>query len=196
MAFLTDQPIDLAALHAAIAAPDRGGVASFVGTVRNHHGGRAVLRLDYSAYGPMAEAECARIVSEAEARWPVAVALRHRTGPLAIGDAAVAIVVAAPHRDAAFAKTKGFPAPLSQAMMSTAYVYEPMTRFVGAIFVKGDRMAMTFIKPVLAGDTLTVHGVVKERQPEGGRTRVVVEVWCENQHGEKTAVGTASGLID
>lgn len=102
MAFLTDQPIDLAALHAAITAPDRGGMASFVGTVRNHHGGRAVLRLDYSAYGPMAEAECARIVSETEARWPVAVALRHRTGPLAIGDAAVAIVVAASHRDAAF----------------------------------------------------------------------------------------------
>ena len=102
MAFLTDQPIDLAALHAAITAPDRGGMASFVGTVRNHHGGRAVLRLDYSAYGPMAEAECARIVSETEARWPVAVALRHRTGSLAIGDAAVAIVVAASHRDAAF----------------------------------------------------------------------------------------------
>ena len=55
---------------------------------------------------------------------------------------------------------------------------------------------MAFIKPVLAGDTLTVHGVVKERQPEAGRTRVVVEVWCENQHGEKTAVGTASGLIE
>ena len=100
------------------------------------------------------------------------------------------------HSYAAFAKTKGFPAPLAQAMMSTAYVSELMTRFVGAGFVKGGRMAMTFIKPVLAGDTLTVHGVVKERQPEGARTRVVVEVWCENQHGEKTAVGTASGLID
>jgi acyl dehydratase len=54
---------------------------------------------------------------------------------------------------------------------------------------------MTFIKPVLAGDRLTVHGVVKEKRPDGGRTRVVVEVWCENQHGEKTAVGTASGLL-
>jgi molybdopterin synthase catalytic subunit len=103
VAFLTDQPIDLAALHASIAAPDRGGMASFVGAVRDHHGGRAVLRLDYSAYGPMAEAECARIVRETEARWPVAVALRHRVGTLAIGDAAVAIVVAAAHRDAAFA---------------------------------------------------------------------------------------------
>jgi hypothetical protein len=38
--------------------------------------------------------------------------------------------------------------------------------------------------------------VVKETQPEGDRTRVLVEVWCENQDGDKTAVGTASALID
>jgi phosphate acetyltransferase len=100
------------------------------------------------------------------------------------------------HSDEAFARKKGFAAPLAQAMMSTAYVSELMTRFVGAGFVKGGQLSMAFIKPVLAGDTLTVHGVVKERQPEAGRTRVVVEVWCENQHGEKTAVGTASGLTD
>jgi phosphate acetyltransferase len=100
------------------------------------------------------------------------------------------------HSDEAFARKKGFRAPLAQAMMSTAYVSELMTRFAGAGFVKGGTMAMTFIKPVLAGDTLTVRGVVKETQPEGARTRVVVEVWCENQHGEKTAVGTATGLLD
>ncbi len=101
--FLTDQPIELAPLLAAVQAPDRGGVASFLGLVRNHHGGRAVLRLDYSAYGPMAEAECGRIVAEAESRWQVAMALRHRTGSLAIGDVAVAVVVASAHRDEAFA---------------------------------------------------------------------------------------------
>jgi acyl dehydratase len=100
------------------------------------------------------------------------------------------------HSDEAFARKRGFRAPLAQAMMSTAYVSELMTRFVGAGFVKGGTMSMTFIKPVLAGDRLTVRGVVKERRPEHGRTRVVVEVWCENQGGDKTAVGTASGLLD
>ena len=103
MPFLTDRPIDLAELLAAVQSPERGGVASFFGLVRNHHAGRAVLRLDYSAYGPMAEAECARIVAEAEDRWPVAISLRHRVGSLAIGDAAVAVVAASAHRDAAFA---------------------------------------------------------------------------------------------
>jgi acyl dehydratase len=100
------------------------------------------------------------------------------------------------HSDEAFARRKGFRAPLAQAMMSTAYVSELMTRFAGAGFVKGGTMSMTFIKPVLAGDRLTVHGVVKDTLPEHGRTRVIVEVWCENQHGETTAVGTASGLVD
>jgi acyl dehydratase len=100
------------------------------------------------------------------------------------------------HSDEAFARKRGFPAPLAQAMMSTAYVSEMMTRFVGSGFVKGGTLSMTFVKPVLAGDRLTVHGVVKERRPDAGRTRVVVEVWCENQHGDTTAVGTASGLVD
>ena len=100
------------------------------------------------------------------------------------------------HSDEAFARKKGFRAPLAQAMMSTAYVSEMMTRFVGAGFVKGGALSMTFIKPVLAGDRLTVRGVVKEQRPEGGRTRVVVEVWCENQDDVTTAVGTASGLVD
>jgi 3-hydroxybutyryl-CoA dehydratase len=98
------------------------------------------------------------------------------------------------HTDEAWARQKGFRAPLAQAMMSTAYVSEMMTRFLGAGFVKGGTMSMVFIKPVYAGDRLTVRGMVKEIRPEGDATRIVVEVWCENQHREKTAVGTASGL--
>jgi molybdopterin synthase catalytic subunit len=101
--YLTDDPIDLARLVKQVAAPERGGVASFLGLVRNHQDARPVLRLEYSAYRPMAEAECARIVSEAEQRWPVRVALVHRIGMLEIGDASVAVAAAAPHREEAFA---------------------------------------------------------------------------------------------
>jgi len=98
------------------------------------------------------------------------------------------------HTDEDWARQKGFRTTLAQGMMSTAYVSEMMTRFLGAGFVKGGTMSMTFVKPVYAGDRLTVRGVVKELRPESGGTRVVVEVWCQNQRGEKTAVGTASGL--
>jgi 3-hydroxybutyryl-CoA dehydratase len=99
------------------------------------------------------------------------------------------------HTDEAWARAKGFRAPLAQAMMSTAYISEMMTQLLGAGFVKGGSMSVAFIKPVYVGDRLTVHGVVKEKRPEDGATRVVVDVWCENQHGEKTAAGTASGLV-
>ena len=98
------------------------------------------------------------------------------------------------HTDEDWARQKGFRTTLAQGMMSTAYVSEMMTRFLGAGFVKGGTMSMTFVKPVYAGDRLTVRGVVKELRPESGGRRVVVEVWCQNQRGEKTAVGTASGL--
>jgi acyl dehydratase len=98
------------------------------------------------------------------------------------------------HSDEAWAHEKGFRTTLAQGMMSTAYVSEMMTRFLGAGFVKGGSISLAFIRPVYAGDRLTVHGVVKEMRPEGGATRVVVEVWCQNQDGEKTAVGTASGI--
>ena len=102
MGHLVSEPIDAGALLSSVQSPERGGVACFLGTVRNHHRGREVLRLEYSAYEPMAEAECARIVTEAEARWDVAVALRHRVGELEVGDTAVAIAAASAHRDDAF----------------------------------------------------------------------------------------------
>jgi molybdopterin synthase catalytic subunit len=84
-------------------SPERGGFAVFIGQVRNHHEGRGVAGLEYSAYRPMAEAECARILAEAGDRWDAAVTLRHRIGPLAVGDVAVAVVAASAHRDSAFA---------------------------------------------------------------------------------------------
>lgn len=98
------------------------------------------------------------------------------------------------HTDPEWARQKGFKAPLAQGMMSTAYVSELMVKTVGAGFVRGGRMSVSFVKPVFVGDTLTVRGRVKSREAEGSRTRVTVEVWCENQDGMKTMVGTASGL--
>jgi molybdopterin synthase catalytic subunit len=100
--YLTEHPIEFASLLASVSASNRGGIASFVGLVRDHHDGREVKRLEYSAYAPMAQAECAAIVTEAETKWPVRVALSHRIGTLEVGEAAVAIAVAAPHRGEAF----------------------------------------------------------------------------------------------
>jgi molybdopterin synthase catalytic subunit len=99
---LTRSAISQDALVAQVSGPDRGGVVTFLGLVRNHQDGKGVLRLEYSAYEPMAEAESARIVAEAEARWPARVALLHRVGELGIGDVAVAVATASAHRAQAF----------------------------------------------------------------------------------------------
>ncbi len=101
---IVEEPLDPARLMGLVTADARGGVVTFVGCVRDRNAGRPVLALDYRAYRPMAERELALIVAEAEAQWAdVAVAVEHRLGALRIGDAAVVVVAAHPHRRAAFA---------------------------------------------------------------------------------------------
>jgi len=86
-----------------VEGPDAGGVVSFVGRVRNQARGHAIEHLVYEAYPEMAEREMERITEEAAERWPgTRVAIAHRVGRLEIGDAAVVVVAASAHRDAAF----------------------------------------------------------------------------------------------
>lgn len=102
MPALVHAPIDVARLASQVLAPANGAAASFVGLVRNHHQGRAVERLEYTAYEPMAEEVIGQIVAEAAGRWRAAVAVEHRLGTLAVGEVAVAVVAASPHRGEAF----------------------------------------------------------------------------------------------
>jgi molybdopterin synthase catalytic subunit len=101
---ITALPLDAAAVAAAVASDRDGAIATFVGLVRNHNGGRQVLWLDYEAYEPLALKAFERIGAEAEQQWPDArLAIRHRVGRVEIGEASVAIAAASPHRAAAFA---------------------------------------------------------------------------------------------
>ncbi len=100
---LTDGPIDVTALER-IAGLTHGAVVTFVGRARNRaDDGREVLELEYEAYPEMAAATLRAVAAEVANRWPgCAVAVVHRTGAVPIGDAAVAIVTAAPHRADAY----------------------------------------------------------------------------------------------
>lgn len=101
---VTADPLDAAALLQLVGRDGDGAVASFLGLVRDHNQGRRVTHLDYEAYVPLAERGLARIVAEVEARWPsTRLAVHHRIGRLAIGEASVAIAAASPHRADAFA---------------------------------------------------------------------------------------------
>jgi molybdopterin synthase catalytic subunit len=99
---LVEAPIRSQELMEQVRGDGDGAVALFLGTVRDHNEGRRVLRLEYHAYPEMAESEMRRIEEEALDRFEVSrVAVVHRSGTLAIGEASVAVAVAAAHRAAA-----------------------------------------------------------------------------------------------
>jgi molybdopterin synthase catalytic subunit len=103
LAEVTEAAIDLPSLLAAVEGPAAGAVVSFPGVVRNHDGGRPVVSIEYSAH-PTAGSVLARLVAEVVATSEAeAVAVSHRVGPLAIGDAALVVTVAGVHRAEAFA---------------------------------------------------------------------------------------------
>jgi molybdopterin converting factor subunit 1 len=91
----------------AVRGPDAGGIVVFLGTVRDESRGKRVRHLEYEAYAEMAESKMREIARGLESQHaPVRLAMHHRVGDLAIGDIAVVIVAAAPHRDAAFAAAR------------------------------------------------------------------------------------------
>jgi molybdopterin synthase catalytic subunit len=102
---LSGAPLPTDEASAWVVRPDGGGVVTFVGTVRDHAEGRpGVTGLDYEAYAEQAEARMAVVATEARTRYPGVgrIAMLHRTGSLAVTEAAVVVAVSAPHRDEAF----------------------------------------------------------------------------------------------
>jgi len=100
---LSEAPLDVAAVVARVEGSDAGAVVSFVGRVRAESRGHAIARLEYEAYPGMAERVLDEVAAEAAVRWPGArVAIAHRVGVLAVGEAAVVVAATAPHRAEAF----------------------------------------------------------------------------------------------
>lgn len=86
-----------------VASDAAGAVTSFVGTVRNQTNGKTVLKLDFESYKPMAIKEMQKIANYAKRKWQAEkIAIHHRVGSLKIGEIAVVIAVATPHRKASF----------------------------------------------------------------------------------------------
>ncbi|MDV3132487.1 molybdenum cofactor biosynthesis protein MoaE [Mycobacterium sp. 29Ha] len=100
---VSDHPIELAEYEALVAHEAAGAVVGFAGVVRDHDGGRGVIRLEYSAH-PTAQQTLADVAAEiaATSHGVRAIAVSHRIGVLDIGDAALVAAVAADHRGAAF----------------------------------------------------------------------------------------------
>ena len=100
---IVHEPIDLATFRASLEDHRCGAAVFFEGRVRDHNEGRAVDRLEYEVYEPLAVSEGGRIIDEARERWSILGAVGiHRGGLLELGDIAVVVGVVSPHRDEAF----------------------------------------------------------------------------------------------
>jgi MoaE-MoaD fusion protein len=103
---LTRGEIDIRELTSRVLRGDDGAVNTFEGVVRNNTKGRPTRYLDYECYEPMALKKMAEIGCEIARQYPIGrIAMVHRLGRMEIGETSVAIVVAAPHRKAAFDAT-------------------------------------------------------------------------------------------
>lgn len=102
LARISSEPLDPAAVDAAVAGAEHGAVVLFTGVVRNHDGGQSVTALQYQAH-PDAETFLRRCCEDVAMKSGLPVAAVHRVGDLTIGDLALVAAVAAPHRAEAFA---------------------------------------------------------------------------------------------
>lgn len=101
---LLDEPLSLDRVVRAVTGPGMGGIVTFTGVVRRHSRGTTVEKLEYSAYDSMAVREMTKLCDELEAEIAgCKLAVEHRVGHLEVGDVAVVIAAAAPHRAEAFA---------------------------------------------------------------------------------------------
>jgi molybdopterin synthase catalytic subunit len=100
---LREEPLSVDEALAGVRHAGAGAVCLFLGMVRDHNEGRAVVKLEYEAYASMALAEMRRIADELLAELPgVRLAVLHRIGALEVGDVAVVCAASAPHRDEAY----------------------------------------------------------------------------------------------
>ncbi|MDP2311597.1 MAG: molybdenum cofactor biosynthesis protein MoaE [Pseudomonadota bacterium] len=106
MVLLTETPLDVRALEAAVRDPGHGALLTFAGVARDD--GTPPLRaLYYEAWTEVAERELREVADETLARWPtVKVAIAHRVGEVAVGEPSVVVTIGAPHREEAYAASR------------------------------------------------------------------------------------------
>ncbi|MCL4159725.1 UNVERIFIED_CONTAM: hypothetical protein GTU68_020178 [Idotea baltica] len=100
---ITSEKLDLTSCYHFVTDKSSGGIAAFIGTVRNDTKGKEVVQLDFSAYKPMALKEMQKIADLALEKFTIKkIAIHHAVGLLQIGDIPVIITVSSKHRKDAF----------------------------------------------------------------------------------------------
>jgi len=93
------------------------------------------------------------------------------------------------HWDPVYARTTGLPAPIQTGEMTSAYLAEMCVNHFGAQMFRNARISCKYVASTYADEVITTHGVVREKSPKGDGYRFKVEIWCDNEAGEKKTVG-------
>lgn len=93
------------------------------------------------------------------------------------------------HWDPIYAAATGLQAPIQTGEMSSAYLAEMCVNHFGAQMFSGARIVCKYVASTLADEVITTHGVVREKQPKGAGYRFIVDIWTDNEAGEKKTVG-------
>ena len=100
---ISESPLDVAKALGLVSGPEVGGIALFVGTVRNHDHESEVVSLDYTQHPSAVDVLTKCAEQTADQHDVLAIAVEHRVGHLEIGDIAVVAAVGAIHRGEALA---------------------------------------------------------------------------------------------
>ncbi|MCC9137479.1 molybdenum cofactor biosynthesis protein MoaE [Pontibacter silvestris] len=107
MKYISETPLDIVGLFADAHHPQAGAIVLFSGEVRDNNLGMSVDYLEYEAHESMASKMVAAILNEARTKWPLDIAVaQHRTGKVAVGESAVVVITASPHRSEAYAANR------------------------------------------------------------------------------------------
>lgn len=100
------------------------------------------------------------------------------------------------HWDPVYADETGLAAPIQTGEMSSAYISEMCVNHFGRNFFVGSQMSCKYVASTLANEVITTYGVVREKTPKGDGFRFRVEVWAENEDGQKKTVGSVEVDVD
>ena len=93
------------------------------------------------------------------------------------------------HWDPVYAAETGLKAPIQTGEMSSAYLAEMCVNYFGADFFRGSRMQCKYIASTFANEIITTYGVVREKAAKGPGFRFKVEIWADNEDGERKTIG-------
>jgi len=99
------------------------------------------------------------------------------------------------HTDLESARSCGLQTRSVSGTQYMGHLIELMVDLFGENWLSHGKMDLKFVAIVDVEDSLLTKAVVTSKELEGSRTRFILDMWCENQHGNKVAVGTAVGLI-